>query len=88
MKEQQPVEEFVLEPRFMTKKELIRAYKYGSLNSGIVIDSNDYKWFNKHIESIKHKIAKKHPNGKAKRGYTPREVKFIFDLLLPPTVTK
>jgi len=88
MNEQQPKEEFVLEPRFMTKKELIRAYKYGSLNSEIIIDSNDYKWFDKHIEKIEHKIDKKHANGKAKRGYTPREVKFIFDLLLPPMVTK
>ena len=84
----QPREKYVLEPGFMTKKQLIRAYKYGSLDPTIVIDSNHYKWFDKQIEEIEYKIAKKHPNGKAKRGYTPREVKFIFDLLLPPTITK
>ena len=77
-----------LEPGFMTKKELIRAYRYGTLNNEVKVTSHDYRWFDKYIKPIASKISKKHVNGKAKRSYTPREVAFIFDLLLPPTISK
>ena len=77
-----------LEPGFMTKKQLVRAYRYGTLNPEVKVTSNDYRWFDKYIKPIENKIMKKHANGRAKRGYSPREVKFIFDLLLPPTITR
>jgi len=75
-----------LEPGFMTKKQLVRAYRYNTIDPKVKVTSNDYKWFDKYIEPIKHKIALEFSNGKAKRGYSPREVQFVFDLLQPPTI--
>lgn len=86
MGEKQFENEYVLTARFMTKKELIRAYRYGSLDPGIKVTVDDYRWFDKHIACIKHKFMKRYENGKQKRQYTPREVEFIFDLLKPPVI--
>lgn len=69
-------------PGFMTKKQLIMAYRYSSIDSAVKVTSNDYIWFTKYIKPIEQKLMRKHLNGKAKRCYTPREVMFIFDLLL------
>lgn len=34
-----------LEPGFMTKKQLIRAYRYSSIDPAVKVTSNDYLWF-------------------------------------------
>ena len=85
----QPIKtEYKLEPDFMTKKALIRAYRHHSLNPDIKVTINDYRWFNNQIELIQYKLINNYAYGRRKYGYTPREVQLIFDLLLPPTISK
>jgi len=86
-----PFEPYKLEPDFFTKKEVIRAYRYHTLNPFVKVTSNDYRWFDKYIYPIRNEISRLHDYGGikiAKRCYTPREVQIIFDFLMPPTITK
>lgn len=76
-----------LDPKYSFKKDLIRAYKYGSLDPDIVITGHDYQWFREQIQPILHKLAfYKKNRGKRRYLLTPKEVGYIYDLLGKPTI--
>jgi len=79
--------EHYIDPRYSFMKDLIRAYKYGSLNPDIVITGHDYQWFKEQIQPIIHKLGfYKKRNGRRRYLMTPKEVQYIYDLLGKPTI--